>query len=284
MRNIFFDTLFENMASDESLFLVTADMGLGLIERFEQHYPDRVVNVGIAEQNMIGVAAGLANLGYRPICYTISNFLVHRCLEQIRNDICLHEYPIMLVGTSTGFDNGKLGPTHQIIDDVGPIKVLPHMRIYSPGSISGMKNVVAKAFSEQHPCYIRLAKGGTDTIETTLNGIVRSNNTDELIITHGSVLEDVIAHSKADVLMINQIHPISSANIDLSIFANYKHIKVVEDQNRISGLYNSICQLFNENAIWKSIEADTLDMSSGYIDVIGDAQFLKHRHLKTCAL
>jgi transketolase len=284
MRNVFFDALFEKMAEDESLFFVTADMGLGIVERFEQHYPDRIVNVGIAEQNMIGVAAGLANLGYRPVCYTISNFLVHRCLEQIRNDICLHEYPIMLVGTSTGFDNGKLGPTHQVIDDIGPIKALPKIRIYSPGSDSGMENVVAAAFSENNPCYIRLGKGGMDTKETTLNGLVRCNGKDELIITHGTLLEDVINNSAADVLMINQVHPLSGANLDLDIFSNYKHVSIVEDQNHISGLYNSMCQLFNENGILKSIKTDTLDMSDGYIDVIGDAQYLKQRCLKASAL
>ena len=281
MRNIFFDTLFERMAIDESLFLVTADMGLGIIEKFEKSYPDRVVNVGIAEQNMIGVAAGLANLGYRPVCYTISNFLVHRCLEQIRNDICLHEYPIMLVGTSTGFDNGKLGPTHQVIDDIGPIKVLPKIRIYSPGSKSGMENVVSAAFSDNNPCYIRLGKGGINTTETELNGIVRQNESDELIITHSTLLADVLEKTHSDVLMFNKVHPISHNDVDIEIFKRYSFIKVVEDQNRMSGLYNSLCQLFNKHGIWTSIEADTLDMSDGYIDVVGDGEYLKQRCLKT---
>ena len=127
MRNTFFDLLENRMHEDTSLFLIVADMGLGLVEKIQNKFPDRFLNVGISEQNMIGIASGLCNVGFRPFCYTISNFLIQRCFEQIRNDICLHNYPVTLVGTSTGFDNGLLGPTHQVIDDIGCIKILPNI-------------------------------------------------------------------------------------------------------------------------------------------------------------
>ncbi len=122
MRTIFFELLKSGMRTDPSLFLVTADMGLGLVEPFQQEFPDRFINVGIAEQNMAGVCAGLCNIGFRPLCYTISNFLVERCFEQLRNDVCLHDYPVTFIGTSTGFDNGNLGPTHHVVDDIGCVK------------------------------------------------------------------------------------------------------------------------------------------------------------------
>lgn len=135
MRNEFFKLLEEEMRRDESLFFIAADMGLGLVEPIQREFPDRFLNIGISEQNMIGIAAGLCNTGFRPFCYTISNFITERCFEQIRNDVCLHKYPVTIVGTSTGFDNGLLGPTHQILDDIGCMKILPEMNIYSPGSV-----------------------------------------------------------------------------------------------------------------------------------------------------
>jgi transketolase len=97
MRGVFLDKLFQKMETDETIFFLTADMGINLVERFEENFPDRFLNVGIAEQNLIGIAAGLAESGMRPYVYTISNFLVHRCFEQIRNDIVIHKLPIVLV-------------------------------------------------------------------------------------------------------------------------------------------------------------------------------------------
>jgi transketolase len=129
MRGAFLDKLFQQMEIDETIFFLTADMGINLVEKFEEKYPDRFLNVGIAEQNLIGVAAGLAESGMRPYVYTISNFLVHRCLEQIRNDIVLHNLPVVLIGTSTGYDNGPLGPTHHMLEDWGTISNLQGIKI-----------------------------------------------------------------------------------------------------------------------------------------------------------
>src|SRR4051812_3739994 len=105
MRAQILDALFERMAQDEEIYFLTADMGINLVEKFGDKYPNRYANVGIAEQNLVGVSAGLCNLGYRPFGYTISNFAVHRCFEQIRNEIGIHHLPITLLGTSTGYDN-----------------------------------------------------------------------------------------------------------------------------------------------------------------------------------
>ena len=95
MRNLIIDDIFQQMKIDESIFFMTADMGINLVEKFKDNFPDRFANVGIAEQNLIGIASGLANVGYKPFVYSISN-LIHRCLEQVRNDIIFHKYPITL--------------------------------------------------------------------------------------------------------------------------------------------------------------------------------------------
>ena len=123
MRNAIVNHIYKLMHKNKRIFFLTGDMGINLVEKFEEKFPERFLNVGIAEQNLIGVSAGLYNAGYLPFAYAISNFITQRCLEQIRNDIILHNYPITLIGTSTGFDNATLGPTHHVVDDWGVLKV-----------------------------------------------------------------------------------------------------------------------------------------------------------------
>ena len=108
MRSDYFKLLTDEMRKDEKIFFLMADTGYNLVEPLFEEFPDRTLNVGIAEQNMIGIAAGLVNMGFKPVCYAISQFLIHRCYEQIRNDLCHHDYPVILVGTSTGLDNGAV--------------------------------------------------------------------------------------------------------------------------------------------------------------------------------
>ena len=192
MRTLFFEHLRKEMQTDPRLFVVAADMGLGLVEPFQKDFPQRYINVGIAEQNMAGVAAGLCNAGFRPVCYTISNFLVERCFEQLRNDICYHNYPVTLVGTSTDSDNGSLGPTHQVIDDIGCVKVLPNIRIYSPGTVTAMRAAFRDIMKEETPAYLRVGKGSYDlpAVGSGVNQMIRVNEeSDVLIITHGTIIQ-----------------------------------------------------------------------------------------------
>ena len=248
MRNTFFDLLENRMYNDKSLFLIVADMGLGLVEKIQKKYPDRFLNVGISEQNMIGVASGLCNAGFRPFCYTISNFLIQRCFEQIRNDICLHNYPVTLVGTSTGFDNGLLGPTHQVIDDIGCVKILPNMRVYSPSTLDSINMVFKDVISNMQPAYVRIGKGSysLDAKQDNINHFIKVNHkSDILLITHGTTLENCIHAFKQNgffsIYCMNRIKPLNQAELK-KLFERYSKIIVVEDHFTSSGLYNSICQ------------------------------------------
>lgn len=241
------------MSRDKSLFLLFADMGLGLVEPLQEEFPDRVMNVGIAEQNLIGIAAGLCNAGYRPVCYTISNFLVERSFEQVRNDVCLHHYPVILVGTSTGYDNGNLGPTHHVIDDIGCVKVLPGINIYSPTSVAAMRMVFQEIMKERSPAYVRIGKGAfnMEVPKDSINHMVVSNpRSDLLLITHGNLLENCIKAAEKDphfaVYAMNKIMPLDRDELD-KIFGVYPDIVVVEDQLVGAGLYNMLCQYVVES-------------------------------------
>ena len=167
MRGQIIDAMFDRMARNPDIFFLTADMGINLVEKFEEKYPERFLNVGIAEQNLVGVSAGLANLGFRPFAYTISNFAVHRCFEQIRNDIGIHDYPVVMLGTSAGFDNAPLGPTHHIIDDWGAIKTIPEIDIYCPSSVTYAGSLVDHLLAAGRPAYVRIPKGAHKTPDST---------------------------------------------------------------------------------------------------------------------
>ncbi|HEY4521441.1 MAG TPA: transketolase C-terminal domain-containing protein [Candidatus Paceibacterota bacterium] len=255
MRNILFKRLPGEMRKDQSLFFLMGDTGFNLVEPVFNEFPDRSMNVGIAEQNLIGIAAGLVNAGYRPICYAISNFLVHRALEQTRNDLCLHDYPAILLGTSAGFDNGALWATHYAVDDIGCLKPLPNIQIYSPSSIESMHASFDEILKQSHPAYMRIGKSEySDSIAPPKPNrfAIEEKRAKVLVITHGKMLLNSLEavkmlSGKTSVFAMDRIKPLDSALLK-KLFTAYPQIIVVEN-NFNSGLYNSLCQWVMENGI-----------------------------------
>lgn len=195
MRSLFFDKLKDLIRRDKSIFFLTGDTGFNLVESMLHEIPERALNVGVAEQNMIGIASGLVNVGFVPVCYGITNFLVERSFEQIRNDICLHNYKVILVGTSTGYDNGALGPTHHKLDDIGALKVLPNLSIYSPSSYSSMSTIFQEVFEASHASFIRIPKVGIREKIKALspNHFIRKTKSSVLVISHGKMVGNAMA-------------------------------------------------------------------------------------------
>ena len=283
MRNTFFEALKNRMRADQSIFIVVADTGFGLIEPFQKEFPDRVVNIGIAEQNMAGICAGLYNTGYRPFCYAISNFLVERCFEQLRDDVCLHDYPVTFIGHSTGFDNGGLGPTHHIVDDIGCVKALPNIRIYSPSSITGMRLTYEDIMSESKPAYLRIGKGSYDPkiSNPTLNHFVIDRpESDTLVITHGNILENLVAglenFQKVSIYNMTRIKPLQPEQLK-PLFNRFRKIVVVEDQFVGCGLYNSLCQFAVESQLTQS-RLLSVAPKDVYSSEYGDKNYFSEKH------
>lgn len=254
MREAFLDKLFQRMEIDESIFFLTADMGINLVEKFQEKYPKRFLNVGIAEQNLIGVAAGLAESGMRPYVYTISNFLVHRCLEQVRNDIVIHNLPVVLIGTSTGYDNGPLGPTHHMLEDWGTISSLPGLKIYAPYNKKSAESILAKTYEAQGPSYVRIAKG--EGIARA-NGQKSSNTNTKLVITYGSGAKAGIEYAGANnlnYLVIDELGMGSFVNLD-EFCSTYGEIIVVEDHFSNTGMYSYLTQWSNSRNLGIQVKA-----------------------------
>ena len=143
----------------KSVFL-TADLGYNAFEKLAETFGPRFLNVGVAEQNMMGVAAGMAMTGLRPWAYSIAPFGTYRCLEQIRNDICLHDLPVRIVGNGGGYTYGIMGSTHHALEDLGVLKPLPNMRLFFPCSNNHVAAAVAQLAELRGPAYLRLSISG----------------------------------------------------------------------------------------------------------------------------
>ncbi len=200
MRQIFAKTLLEVARQDERIVLLTADLGFMVWEPFIQEFPDRYFNVGVAEQNMIGIATGLAKAGFIPFTYSIVPFSVLRCYEFIRNGPVLHHLPVRMIGMGAGFDYGNAGHTHHGLEDLCVMRVQPNMTLISPADDTQTRNALRETYNIPGPVYYRLSKNSSVIPE--LQGRFRlgklekiREGRDVLCITTGSIAKNVLIAS-----------------------------------------------------------------------------------------
>jgi len=268
------------MRKDEKIFFLIGDTGYNLVEPLFEEFPDRTLNVGIAEQNLIGIAAGLCNMGFKPVCYAISQFLTQRCYEQVRNDLCFHDYPVTLVGTATGLDHGANWASHYILDDIGCLKPLPNIHIYSPSSVESIKKVFNETMNLPHPSYIRITKSvfsENKEIDGINRFILENENSDTLVISHGRMIKNSLEASKIlpefSIFAMDKIKPIDDSTT--KILENYKNIVVIED-NFNSGLYNTMCQFIAEKRIGGKF-VYSISVNEDFGGTTGSTKFLDER-------
>jgi transketolase len=157
MRVDFVKAVDHVLATDPASMFVTGDLGYAALEGIASKYGRRFLNAGVAEQNMVGVAAGMALTGMRPWVYSIAPFAVYRCLEQIRNDVCLHCLPVRIAGNGGGYTYGIMGATHHALEDLAVLRPMPNMRLFFPCSNDHVAAAVTHMSSLTVPSYIRLA-------------------------------------------------------------------------------------------------------------------------------
>ncbi len=198
MRTTFIETLCELAAADERIFLVCGDLGYSVLEVFADRFPDRYLNAGVAEQNMTGVAAGLAMTGRVVFTYSIANFPVIRCLEQVRNDVCYHGLDVKVVAVGGGLAYGAQGYTHHGVEDLAVMRVLPGMTVFAPGDPVEARLATRAAARRRGPCYLRLGKAGEQVVHTAEpvfepgRAIVMREGTAATLISTGGVLPVVM--------------------------------------------------------------------------------------------
>jgi transketolase len=164
MRTAFINELIAQARANPRIFLLVGDLGYSVVDPFAKEFPERFINMGVAEQNMTGVAAGLASEGFHVFIYSIANFPTFRCLEQIRNDVCYHRYPVTVVSVGGGLAYGNLGYSHHAVQDYAVMRCLNPLTIASPGDPVETAACVKWLVSNPQPSYLRLGKAGEPII------------------------------------------------------------------------------------------------------------------------
>lgn len=193
MRNDFVNLLIEEARKNTNIFLINGDLGYSVLEPFKEKFPDRYINVGISEQNMMGVAAGLALNGKKVFVYSIVNFLTFRCLEQIRNDVCYHNLDVNLISIGSGFSYGSQGYTHHGVEDISLMNSLPNMNIYSPSNLQELKFLSKIIFKNKSPKYLRLPRNTINFKSMQVSGFYPIfKNSSINIISYGEIISECI--------------------------------------------------------------------------------------------
>jgi len=244
--------------NDDFVF-ITGDLGYKALEGVAQNLGNRFINAGVAEQNMIGMAAGMAYKGFRVLCYSIAPFIVYRCLEQIRNDVCFHDLPVTIVGNGGGYGYGIMGSSHHTLDDIACLSGLPNITCYIPAFLEDMNSSLDTIFANQRPAYLRLGLGKNipDTLSVKEYGaIAKGSNVNLTIIVQGPVANNVLEalrgnkHStKIDLFVLNKM-PVRSLPDELRMsIERTKKALVVEEHITVGGLGSAISLLINEGAL-----------------------------------
>ena len=164
MRQTCLKTVFELAKKNKKVLFVGSDLGPGVLDDFKKKYPKRFLMEGVAEQSIIGLAAGLAFENFRPYVNTIATFITRRCFEQVLVDLCLHNLPVTLIGNGGGLVYAPLGPTHQSIEDISIMRPLPNLTIISPSDAYEMRELMRDSLNLKGPLYVRIARGGEKII------------------------------------------------------------------------------------------------------------------------
>lgn len=204
MRTRFFEELLEAAKRDSNLILMTGDLGFGVVEPFVEAVPAQFINAGVAEQNMTGLAAGIALAGGKVFTYSIANFPTLRCLEQIRNDVAYHSADVVVVAVGGGLAYGALGMSHHATEDLAIMRAIPGIAIAAPGDPVETSAVLADLIASGGPAYLRLGKAGERTVHPSPLTIRRGESvrlragTEVCLVSTGAMLS--VADDAADLL------------------------------------------------------------------------------------
>ena len=291
MRNHLIAELEQIAAKDPRTVVLTADLGYGVLDKFAKRFPDRFVNVGICEQNMTAVAAGLALEGNVVYNYSIGNFPVMRCLEQIRNCICYHDANVKILAVGGGFAYGQLGMSHHATEDIAITRALPNMRVFCPADPDEAVAVVRYVHSLKGPCYVRLARGGEPQVHPALKDydvakIMELRQGERVaVVTTGSVLSEALSASeslekegfKIGVYNCIALKPFDMKGL-LSLADRYSMIITVEEHNVIGGLGSIVAETIASHPVERMPRLIRLGLSDVYTSVVGSQAYLRRHY------
>ena len=244
------------MGTNESVVFVGSDLGAGTLAEAARKYPGRVMMEGIAEQHLVGFAAGLALEGYVPYVHTIGTFLTRRALEQVMIDVALHNLPVRLVASGGGMVYAPLGPTHQAIDDFALMRVVPNMLVAAPADPAEMTQLIHDLAEYPGPAYIRVGKGGepdvTSGLKDSVIGAFRPirEGVGLAVLTTGSLLHECIQAVDTVAVMgcpsalfhVPFLAPLDIQTVD-SLARDFDVVVIVEEHVPTGGLTTAVSEI-----------------------------------------
>jgi transketolase len=258
MRAAFSDTLVRLAKADPNVLLLTGDHGYALFDDFRRECPKQYINAGIAEQNMVGMAAGLARAGFRPFVYGLAAFIPVRVVEQIKLDVAHDQLPVIFIGDGAGFVYSHLGTSHQSTEDIACTRAIPNLAIYSPADRFEVTACMDKAYQSNSSVYLRMGKSDRGDVHSEVPQITEgtllnvtpflsSSKTDIAFIATGSLLKTAVDiasthYPNASVWSVPSIKPINSQQVT-NICQNHNAIVVFEEHSILGGLGSAITEI-----------------------------------------
>lgn len=287
MRTAFIETLLEMALEDSRIVLIVGDLGFGVVTEFMKRLPDQFLNAGIAEQNMLGLATGMALSGKIVFTYSIANFTVLRPLEQIRNDVCYHNANVRIVPVGCGMAYGSLGPSHHATEDIAIMRALPNLLVLAPGDPVETRLAVRALIAHQGPAYLRLGRAGEPNVHKHEpdyqfgKAITVRSGSDITLISTGGMLYDTVAVAdklgekgvSARVVSMHTIRPIDKI-ILLSAARETNAVFTIEEHSVVGGLGGAVAEVLMEAderpGIFKRI-----GLNGEFSSVVGTQEYLK---------
>ena len=285
MRDAFSAALIKVAQQDERVLLLTGDHGYALFDEIRRLLPDRYLNVGVAEQNMVGVAAGLAKAGLRPILYGLSAFVPIRVLEQIKLDICYEELPVVMIGDGAGFVYGALGASHHCTEDISALRGIPKVRILSPADAHEMTRAMVLAFSAERPVYLRIGKCDIGSvhegaIEYDWGELIEMRPGDGglAFIATGSMvaaaLKEALRWEGSSVWSAPSLKPLDAKQV-IAICRNHRAIVTLEEHSIYGGLGAAVAEI---SSTYTPCWVGRIGVQDRFAQYAGSYEYLRSEH------
>lgn len=286
MRTAFIRTLIDLARDNNRIFLVVGDLGYSVIEPFAQEFPDRFINSGVAEQNMTGIATGLALCGKIVFTYSIGNFATIRCLEQIRNDVCYHNANVKIVTVGGGLAYGALGVTHHATEGMAIMRALPNMTVIAPGDPVEAALATRAIVEQPGPSYLRLCKTGEPIIHKDTpdfqigRAIMVRDGNDITLISTGGMLDNTLKAAEqlakqgiqTRVLSMHTLKPLDTEAV-LTAARETSGIMTIEEHSIIGGLGGAVAEVLAEAV--NHVRFKRLGINDSFCLEVGSQEYLR---------
>ena len=287
MREAFSDTLLALAKADPNVLLLTGDHGYALFDAFRHQCPKQYINAGIAEQNMVGMAAGLARSGFKPIVYGLAAFIPVRVLEQIKLDVAHDQLPVIFIGDGAGCVYSHLGTSHQSTEDIACTRAIPNLSVYSPADAHELTACMNSAYQSNSAVYIRMGKSDRKMVHSSpvtsklgdLLSIKQVPDSTLAFIATGSLSSTALAlantqYPNASVWSAPFIKPINTKQV-IEICKQHQKIITFEEHSVLGGLGSTIAEISSEHSPRHILRIGTEDRFSTHC---GSYEYLLKEH------